>query len=136
MKIIIDTCVWSKFFQRSTSSGNPFASLARKLIRNDRVVMLGPIRQEILSGTQPDARFEQLRDYLRYHPNLQTDREDDENAAAYYNICRRRGIQGTGTDLFICAVAVRHGLSILTCDSDFDRYSEHLPIRLHHVPGA
>lgn len=50
--------------------------------------MLGPIRQELLSGAQPQERFEQLKEYLRFYPNLVTDEEDNENAAQYYNLCR------------------------------------------------
>ncbi len=99
-----------------------------RLIQADSVQMPGPIRQELLSGAQPQERFAQLKDYWRFYPNLPLDEEDDENAAHYYNLCRQKGIQSTGTDLLICAVAVRHGLRIFTTDSDFDHYAQHLPI--------
>jgi hypothetical protein len=95
--------------------------------------MIGPIRQELLSGARPSARFEQLKEDLRFYPNLPLDEEDDENAANYYSHCRSRGVQGTATDLLICAVAVRHGLRIFTTDSDFDSYALHLPIVLHQL---
>ena len=95
--------------------------------------MLGPIRQEILSGVRPQDRFEQLKSYLRYYPNLPLDTEDDENAAGYYNHCRTAGIQGTATDLLICAVSVRHRLKILTTDTDFNFYAQHLPINLRRI---
>jgi predicted nucleic acid-binding protein len=98
--------------------------------------MIGPIRQELLSGAHPDERFEELRAYLRFFPNLTLDEQDDELAAAYYNNCRSRGIQGTSTDLLICAVAVRHGLKIFTTDIDFERFAQHLPIKLHRVRGG
>jgi predicted nucleic acid-binding protein len=61
--------------------------------------MLGCIRQELLSGAQPDTRFQQVRDYLRFFPNLPVDEEDNENAAACYYVCRRKGIQG-GPSIF------------------------------------
>src|ERR1019366_348605 len=48
---------------------------------------------------------------------------------------RQRGLQSTGTDLLICAVAVRHGLKIFTTDTDFAAYARHLPIKLH-LPRA
>ena len=41
----------------------------------------------------------------------------------------------TGTDLLICAVAVRHGLKIFTTDTDFAAYARHLPIKLHLPRG-
>jgi hypothetical protein len=59
---------------------------------------MGCIRQEILSGVQPQERFKQLKEYLRFYPNLPLDEEDDENAASYYNICRGKGVQGTSTE--------------------------------------
>jgi len=102
-----------------------------RLVRADVVQLLGPIRQELLSGAQPDERFQQLKEYLRFYPNLLLDEEDDEAAASYYNLCRRRGVQGTGTDLLICAVAVRHDLKVFTTDTDFDSYAKYVPIKLH-----
>lgn len=107
-----------------------------KLIRADAVEMLGSIRQELLSGAQPQDRFAQMKDYLRHFPNLPLDEEDDENAAQYYNTCRQHGIQGTATDLLICAVSVRYGLRIFTTDTDFDSYAERLPIKRHKKPGG
>ena len=136
MNIIIDTCVWSQFLRRNTPPSDRIRAEVARLVRADAVQMLGPIRQELLSGAHPDERFEQLKAYLRFYPNLPLDEQDDELAAAYYNVCRQRGIQGTGTDLLICAVAVRHRLKIFTTDTDFDGYSKHLPIKLHRIRGV
>jgi len=62
--------------------------------------------------------------------------EDDELAASYYNRLRQRGLQSTGTDLIICAAAVRCGLKILTTDTDFTAYAKHIPVKLHRVRGT
>ncbi len=131
MKVIIDTCVWSRFLRRNRPPSDPVAEEVARLVRADVVQLLGPIRQELLSGAQPDERFQQLKEYLRFYPNLLLDEEDDEAAASYYNLCRRRGVQGTGTDLLICAVAVRHDLKVFTTDTDFDSYAKYVPIKLH-----
>ena len=133
MRVLVDTCVWSQFLRRNRPRNEPLAREVERLIRADVVQMLGPIRQELLSGAQPQERFAQLKEYLRFYPNLPLDQEDDENAAHYYNLCRRQGVQGTATDLLICAVAVRHGLRIFTTDTDFDLYANHLPITRHKV---
>jgi predicted nucleic acid-binding protein len=106
------------------------------LVRDDAVQMLGPIRQELLSGAQPSERFEQLKEYLRFYPNLHLDEADDEMAASYYNRLRQRGLQSTATDLLICAVAARYGLKIFTTDTDFAGYAQHLPIKLHRPRGT
>ncbi len=131
MTVIVDTCVWSAFLRRNSDPQDSVRGEVRRLIRADAIQMLGPIRQELLSGVQPQERFGQLKEYLRHYPNLLLDEEDDENAAAYYNLCRSKGVQGTATDLLICAVAVRHGLKIFTTDSDFEAFAKVLPIRLH-----
>jgi hypothetical protein len=36
-----------------------------------------------------------------------------------FNMCQRRGIQGSNTDFLICAVAEMYELSIFTIDQDF-----------------
>jgi predicted nucleic acid-binding protein len=135
MNVIVDTCVWTRFLRRQRERHDPLCAEVTRLVRDDAVQMLGCIRQEILSGAQPQDRFEQLKKYLRFYPDLPLDEEDDENAANYYNICRSKGVQGTAADLMICAVAVRHGMRILTTDTDFDQFAKHLPIDLQAVRG-
>jgi len=136
VKAIVDTCVWSQFLRRIRPSPNPVAEEVERLVRADAVQLLGPIRQELLSGAQPSERFEQLKEYLRFYPNLTLDEEDDETAAGYYNRLRQRGVQSTGTDLIICAAAVRRGLKIFTTDQDFADYAKHIPIKLHRPRGT
>ena len=133
MKVVVDTCVWSRFLRRYRPASDPVAQEVARLVRRDAVQMLGPIRQELLSGAQPDERFEQLKEYLRFYPNVPLDEEDDETAASFYNRLRQRGLQGTGTDLMICAVAVRHGLKVFTTDTDFLLYAKHIPMKLHQA---
>jgi len=127
--------VWSHFLRRTPPGDQSLRAEVAKLIRADAIQMLGSIRQELLSGAQPQDRFAQLKDYLRHFPNLPLDEEDNENAAQYYNTCRQHGIQGTATDLLICAVSVRYGLRIFTTDTDFDSYAERLPINRHKNPS-
>lgn len=135
MKVIVDTCVWSRFLRRNRDVSDLVAAELVRLVRADAVQMLGPIRQELLSGAHTASRFEQLRDYLRFYPNLPLSEEDDERAADYYNTLRVQGIQGTGTDLLICAVAVRHDFKVFTTDADFQSYSQYIPVKLHSVRG-
>ena len=134
MRVIVDTCAWSQFLRRNRPLSDPVAGEVARLVRADAVQLLGPIRQELLSGAQPSERFEQLKEYLRFFPNLPLDEEDDETAG-YYNRLRQRGLQGTGTDLLICAVAVRRGLKIFTTDTGFAAYAKHIPIKLHRARG-
>jgi predicted nucleic acid-binding protein len=104
--------------------------LLRELIGDGRVALLGEIRQELLSGIRNVEQYVRLRDYLRAFPNLETEIDDYELAADFFNICRRNGVQGSNTDFLICAVAQRHNYSILTTDLDFVLFREYIPINL------
>lgn len=102
-----------------------------ELIREGRAGVIGPVRQELLSGVPEQRHYETLRDYLRAFPDLPLHSDDYETAAAFYNRCRAKGVQGSNTDFLICAAAVRRRLAILTTDADFVRFAKLLPIQLH-----
>lgn len=102
-----------------------------ELIREGRVVLLGPVRQELLSGIKIKAQFELLRDHLRSFPDMDLELADYEQAAATSNRCRERGIQGSNTDFLICATAMRRKLAIYTTDRDFLQYRKVLKLELH-----
>ncbi len=93
--------------------------------------MLGPVRQELLSGVRTPSQFETLRDHLHAFPDICLESEDYEEAASFFNRCRGKGIQGSNTDFLICAAAVRRGFGILTADADFAHFAKVLPIELH-----
>ena len=131
MSIVVDTSVWSLARRRRRASTEPESRELADLIREGRATIIGPIRQELLSGISAEAQFETLREYLRPFPDVELATDDYEEAAAFYNRCRTRGIQGSNTDFLICAVAVRHRFAILTTDEDFSHFARVLPIQLH-----
>jgi hypothetical protein len=56
MKVLVDTSVWSLSLRRSLPSDNAEVSELIELIKEVRIQMIGPVRQEILSGGQkPDS---------------------------------------------------------------------------------
>lgn len=131
MKVLVDTCVWSLALRRQMSEGDGHVRELRELIDELRVQMVGPVRQELLSGIRVPRQFVTLRTRLRAFTDLPLDTADYELAAEYGNLCRSKGVQGSTVDFLLCAVAVRHRLAILTVDRDFAGYLRHLPIRLH-----
>jgi predicted nucleic acid-binding protein len=131
MRVLVDTSIWSLAFRRgSNGTAGPVREL-RGLIADNRVQMIGPIRQEILSGIRDETQFKELEMRLSAFPDLPVAPEDHVTAARFFNLCRGKGIQGSNTDFLICAVAARHRLAIFTTDKDFSRYAKHLPIVLH-----
>ena len=133
MKVIVDTSVWSLALRRQKQQNNSIVNKLRDLISDGRVVFLGVVRQEILSGIKHQEQYEKLRDRLRAFPNLILDAEDYELAAEYFNLCRRNGVQGANTDFLICATANRRNYEIFTTDRDFINFSQYLPIVLTQV---
>lgn len=133
MNVIVDTSIWSGVLRRPRRRDEGFRRDLEELIEEGRVVMLGPVRQELLSGLKTDAQFEKLRAALEPFPDHNLVREDFEEAAACFNRCRRQGIQGSNTDFLICAVALRHDLRIFTTDQDFDHFRKALRFKLYEA---
>ena len=132
MKVLVDTSVWSLALRRSRAGAAvPEVEELRSLIDEGRVAMIGPIRQELLSGVRTIESFERLRGHLRPYADEPLETADFERAAEHFNTCRARGVQGSNTDFLICAVAERRNLPILTTDADFPRFAGVIPIRLH-----
>jgi predicted nucleic acid-binding protein len=129
MSVIVDTCIWSIALRRQNTSTSISHSLSR-LIEANEIVMLGAIRQEILSGIRNPAQFEKLRDRLRGFVDVRVTLQDYELAAEYFNLCRRKGVQGSNTDFLICAVSSRLAATIWTMDRDFENFQQYLPIEL------
>lgn len=133
MNVLVDTSVWSRALRRARRVDDAIARELAELIQEGRVVMIGPVRQEILSGIKAKSQFEQLREHMRAFPDLELDSSDYEEAAAAYNRCRERGIRGSSTDFLICAIATRRDLSIFTTDGDFRHFARVLRFDLHQV---
>jgi predicted nucleic acid-binding protein len=131
MNVIIDTSVWTLALRRQRSSANAQARELAELVREGRATMLGPVRQELLSGVRGEDQFETLRGHLRAFPDVLLEAEDYEEAASFFNRCRAKGIQGSNMDFLICATAMRRRLGILTTDADFAHFARVLPIELH-----
>ncbi len=132
MKVIVDTCVWSAALRRTGfNDNNDIVNELKELIREGRVQMIGPVRQELLSGIKTIKQFDKLRTVLSSFPNLIIQTQDYEKAADFYNKSRRKGVQGSNTDFLICAIAVNNLMSVFTIDNDFKLFKEHIPIKLH-----
>jgi predicted nucleic acid-binding protein len=131
MNVLVDTSVWSLAFRRDAPRGTAPEDELRELIREGRVLMLGAIRQELLSGIRTAEQFKKLRERLRAFPDLPLSEADYEEAASCFNRCRSRGVQGSNTDFLMCAVALRRSATILTTDGDFPRFARVLQVKLH-----
>jgi predicted nucleic acid-binding protein len=137
VNVLVDTSVWSLGFRRQKIPTNDrekqLLVLLRDLIQDQRALLIGPVRQELLSGIREPEQFERLRQSLRAFPDEPLFTEDFEQAAELSNRCRARGIIGSTVDLLICAITLARGWQILTTDADFLRYAKAIPVPLHRT---
>jgi len=138
VNVLVDTSVWSLSFRRWKARANDrdmqLTALLRDLIQDQRARLIGPIRQELLSGIKEPKQYERLRQHLRAFPDEPLRTEDFEQAARLSNHCRSRGIAGSTVDFLICAIALSRGWQILTTGTDFHQYAKAIPIQLHRTP--
>jgi predicted nucleic acid-binding protein len=131
VNVLVDTSVWSLALRRPAVQGSAETAELVELVREGRVAMIGAIRQEILSGIRAAEQYRKLRDRLRAFDDIVLDAPDYEEAAACFNRCRTKGLQGSNTDFLLCAVSLRRDLAILTIDKDFDGFARVLGFELH-----
>jgi len=131
MKIIIDTCIWSLALRRNNVKESPYIVELKNLIQEVRAQLLGPIRQELLSGIKLKKHFDTLKHHLEAFEDVELYTKDYELAAEYFNTARKRGIQGSNTDFLICAISSRCKMPILTTDKDFTNFQSVFPVNLH-----
>ena len=135
--VLVDTSVWSLAFRKKHPDSNDkkLIEYLTFLIRNRYAVMIGPIRQEILSGISDESTFRKLKEALKAFSDFEITTDDYGQAAAYYNICRSNGIQGSHIDYLICSVAHNNDFLIFTLDKDFKNYRNYIDIELIDTIG-
>ena len=129
MKTLVDSCVWSLLLRRKDKSAlsgdeQQKVMLLRNAIQDGRVAIIGPIRQEVLSGIKEAVQFERLRSVLEVFPDELIRTTHYEEAARLFNLCRSRGVECGAVDILLCAVASRERWSILTTDGGLKRCIE------------
>tara|TARA_R110001592_G_scaffold52355_1_gene160251 strand:- start:546 stop:965 length:420 start_codon:yes stop_codon:yes gene_type:complete len=131
--VLVDTTIWSLALRRRKSYAKDAVWVAElsELITESRATLIGPIRQELLSGISDPDNFESVRRHLSAFDDLPIETGDYEEAARAFTICRAKGIQGSHIDFLICAVARRYGAPVFTTDKDFTGFARHLDLVLY-----
>ncbi len=129
MNVTVDTCIWSKALRRPVGQHQQTVASLTELIKESRVVLLGAIRQEVLSGIKHESQFNKLKHALSPFPDHPVQSSDYELAAQLFNQLRAKGVQGSNTDFLICAVAINYELAVFTDDKDFEHFSQYVPIK-------
>lgn len=125
--VLVDSDVWSEAF-RSKGEKSRYVRRLQMLIEEDEVIMIGMIRQEVLSGIKEPVVYDEITKLLQSFPSQRVTDPIHEMAAKLFNECRRNGIQGSHTDFLICACCVSWNLKLLTKDKDFGHYQKFIPL--------
>ena len=127
MKVLVDTSIWSLALRRK---GGPvklndeekrLVALLVEAIRDGRVLVAGPVRQEVLSGIATPEQFAEVKTKLDPFPDQPIGSEDYIEAARLYNLCRRRGVACAAVDVLLCALVYRNEWTILARDGGMER---------------
>ncbi len=127
MKAIVDTCVWSLALRRKNKArvgsieDQQMLTQLREAIQDRRAAIIGPIRQEILSGIRDKAQFARTQELLDPFRNEEIIAGDYIEAARLFDLCRDKGVECGPVDILICAVAARMRYDVLTSDKGLKR---------------
>lgn len=91
--VLIDTCIWSSALRGKEPKDKDISTQLARLIKEDRAKIIGPIRQEVLSGYSNTDQFEKLRLKLEHFPNQPISDSNYETAAKYFNLCRKKAFK-------------------------------------------
>lgn len=128
--ILADTSAWIEY---DRATGSAVDKRLTELIATDGpIAVTEPVIMEVLAGARDDRRESDLRELLMRFELLRFEGVADfDGAVRVYRRCRATGVTPRGmVDCMIAAVALRHGATVLSHDSDFDRVSKVIGIEL------
>lgn len=135
--LLVDTSIWSLAFRRDRPQEHPKVDHLREALASGADVSLtGIILQELLQGVRGPKQRKVLLARLEALPLVEPERRDHVEAAELRNTCRRRGVQLGTVDASIAALCIRHNLTLLTADQDFEHAARIIPLKLWRVPAS
>ncbi len=130
--LLVDTSVWIELFRRPPG-------LDVRLIDLDEVVTCLPIVQEVLQGFADEAAFRRAREAMLALPVVESPLTLSvfEEAIDLYRSARRAALTiRSSVDCLIAACALRHDLTVLHDDRDFDLLARICSLTAQRVPRA
>jgi predicted nucleic acid-binding protein len=129
--LLVDTSVWSLALRRDINATDPEVDALKKALGGSGVVVTsGLVLQELLQGFAGPKNRTQIIESFAALPIIQPDREDHIAAADLRNTCRKAGVQIGTIDALIAQLCIRHDLTLLSTDKDFDHAAKHCELKL------
>jgi predicted nucleic acid-binding protein len=131
VSLFVDTSVWSLAFRRDAPQASPHVAAFSDAIRaGETILTTGLVLQELLQGFAGPKAHTQILERFSAVPLLVPDRDDHIQAAVLRNACRRARIQVGTIDALLAQLCVRHGLTILSTDRDFENIARHTRLKV------
>ena len=129
MNILVDTSVWSLALRRDSPVDNPAVlRLKTALQEGESVLTTGLVLQELLQGFNGPKARKRIIETFASLPLITPERRDHIDAADLRVKLRQKGIQAGTIDVLLAQLCLRHRLSLLSVDKDFDHMAKHLPL--------
>jgi len=128
--VLVDTSVWVEFFRRPSRIDLP------AVVDLDEVVTCLPVVQEVLQGFREEAAFALARDAMLALPLVEAPLRQElfEEAVSLYRRARATELTvRSSVDCLIAVCALRHGLTVLHRDRDFDFLARVSPLRVREA---
>jgi hypothetical protein len=134
VKVLVDTSVWSLMLRRDPASLNvterDIVRDLQDIVNDGRAQIIGPIRQELLSGVKSDKQFVVLKQKLSVFDDVELATRDYENAAIASNRCTRAGVATGSIDVLICATALDRQWQVFSSDKGFLQFQKVLKFQM------
>jgi predicted nucleic acid-binding protein len=127
--LLIDTSVWIELFRKP-----PGADV--RLIDLDEVVTCLPVIREVLQGFADEAAFRKAREAMLALPVVESPLRLSvhEEAVDLYRKARRAALTiRSSVDCLIAACALRHDLTVVHHDRDFDLIARIAPVKVRRI---
>ena len=131
--VLVDTSVWVEVFRRRS------AFSLESVVAFDEIVTCLPVVQEVLQGFGDERGYAVAREAMLAMPIVEAPLgwEVVEQAANLYRTARRAGVTvRSGVDCLIAACAIRHRLTVLHADRDFDHLARISPLEARNIGGS
>jgi len=129
--LLVDTSLWIEVFRK------PARLRIEDHVDFDDIVTCLPVMQEVLQGFSDERAFLVAREAMRALPIVESPIRQAlvDEAVDLYRAARRAGVTvRSGVDCLIAACAIRHGLTVLHHDRDFDAIARVSPLSAKRLP--
>ena len=128
--ILVDTSVWIELFRKSSDFN------IEDEIDLEEIVTCLPVIQEVLQGFDDQRAYQVAREAMFAFPIVESPITEDAflRAIDLYRTARRAGITvRSNIDCLIGACAIRHSLTVLHRNRDFDGLAQISPLEVRQI---